>query len=183
MRRMAWLVPVVLTACGNSTPSNPGGPIGSACAVPADCADECLPPSDTYPGGVCSMWCGDGGSCPIGTRCVTIGTDAFCLADCASGSDCREGWGCGAAGACVPCSLEPTACGGADADADADADVEDVPDDARMRTRTRTRMRMRMRMRMRAREQTASRARRPRTACPASACRPRWAECVRTTAA
>ncbi|MBI5503112.1 MAG: hypothetical protein HY907_22895 [Deltaproteobacteria bacterium] len=127
MPRILGLAPLLLAAaCSSGTP-NGGAPVGSPCERSADCADDCVVPGDSYPGGLCSRWCGDDGACPVGSRCLTLGDDVLCFADCASGGDCREGWGCGAAGACVPCTLDPAACE-PPADADAEVDGDDALD-------------------------------------------------------
>jgi hypothetical protein len=58
------------------------------------CVQACLPAA-TYV---------SNGDCPSGSRCFTIDEDlgnAFCIPDCASGSDCLSGE-CDADGACVP---------------------------------------------------------------------------------
>ncbi|MBI5487970.1 MAG: hypothetical protein HY905_11610 [Deltaproteobacteria bacterium] len=126
MSRFLSLAPLLVAACSSGSSSG-GAPVGSPCERSSDCADDCMVPGDSYPGGLCSRWCGDDGACPVGSRCLTVGDDILCFAECASAGDCREGWGCGADGACVPCSLAPAACEPPD-DADAEVDGDDAID-------------------------------------------------------
>jgi len=117
---LGWL----LFGCGDDGDSRGGRPVGDPCERSTDCELDCVLPSDVYPGGLCTRWCGDDGSCPSGSQCVDLGGDLYCFRQCGTSDECREGWGCGSAGACVPCATEPAACA-----ADADADAPDTSDE------------------------------------------------------
>jgi hypothetical protein len=127
--RRAWRLAclgLLAAGCGDDATPSGGEPVGAACERDSDCQLDCVLPGDNWPGGLCTRWCGDDWSCPSGSQCVDLAGEIYCFAQCWSSDECREGWGCGAAGACVPCVLEPGACV---PPADADADAEDVPDD------------------------------------------------------
>jgi hypothetical protein len=93
----AAILLVLLVACGSSPHT-----VGSACKTGPDCAfsatSACI---TTWPGGYCTEYDCQLGSCPAPSRCVTgimfvdvPGIDAFCLETCASISDCRPGYAC-----------------------------------------------------------------------------------------
>jgi hypothetical protein len=117
---------LLLAACGKDSTLSGGAPVGSACERAGDCAEECFPPGDLFPDGLCTRACLDG-TCPPGSICLTFADYTLCFAECTGPGDCREGYGCSAEGACVPCTLDPPACmPPADADADGDRDLDVV---------------------------------------------------------
>jgi hypothetical protein len=83
------------------------GGIGRSCADDSDCTGLCLR-SDPFTGGYCTRAIaecpapgGGPGSCPSGSTCANGvlydgGAGDYCLADCASNSECRatEGYTC-----------------------------------------------------------------------------------------
>ncbi|RMG16567.1 MAG: hypothetical protein D6729_10635 [Deltaproteobacteria bacterium] len=74
------------------------GAIGDACSTPADCGDG-LACHLGLPGGYCISQCWDG--CPAGSTCTSFGGQQWCLAQCESDAQCREGYAC-RGGTCQP---------------------------------------------------------------------------------
>lgn len=74
---------------------------GSECGNDSDCeGGACWTEADTgLPGGYCTADCSEGGECPSGSACITVGQngEAACLQSCdpaASTRQCRAGYGC-----------------------------------------------------------------------------------------
>lgn len=123
--RNAILVCALGASCGGSNAGGSGSPVGSPCERSSDCEGTCVVPSADYPGGLCTVLCLDA-PCPADSICLDVAGTALCLPECSSDADCRDGYGCGDGGACVPCSLVTDACvPAADADADGDANSSD----------------------------------------------------------
>lgn len=117
------------------------GPIGTPCAVHADCsatgsAPLCLPEIDGWPGGYCSELCDLATPvCPDGAECVErlVGGDlaphGVCLKTCLDTLDCAPGYECIAQGSgaalCAP-APESQCDDFADNDADSWTDCEDA---------------------------------------------------------
>lgn len=74
--------------------------IGEACEEMESCRSELCLLNDFrgegtgWQDGYCSEHCNDDSSCPVRNKCYAIGQDQFCLAECASQSDCRSGYVC-----------------------------------------------------------------------------------------
>jgi hypothetical protein len=93
----AFLLTVVSGACGESASS----PIGQSCirgeSCPLSGTSACI---TTWPGGYCTEFDCQPGSCPLQARCVsgfTFGNapfDAFCMRSCETSSDCRSQYRC-----------------------------------------------------------------------------------------
>jgi len=68
--------------------------VGAACSDGAECeAGTCLPPSDTQPGGYCTLLnCDDSTPCPDGSACFFADSAgiSLCMAQCDDGADCRD---------------------------------------------------------------------------------------------
>lgn len=70
--------------------------LGAACDSHADCDDRCLPPTDDYPGGFCSVDCASERDCPSNATCVDK-EGGVCLFECSGAEDCAflgAGWSC-----------------------------------------------------------------------------------------
>ncbi len=77
-----WIVAItaLLCGCGNSDVSRA---LGARCDVSAECDTKCLPPSQDWPGGFCTLLCDNDAGCPEGARCIAEagGVCAFSCAD------------------------------------------------------------------------------------------------------
>lgn len=77
---------------GNDTVT-PSGTVGAACSDDAECGANglCI---TSLPAGYCSIQC-NAAECPGGSSCWNFGDDvgAFCLKDCQSSGECRQGDG------------------------------------------------------------------------------------------
>lgn len=74
--------------------------IGQGCMDGGDCGDggQCISPSNTFPGGYCTMPCNPE-ECPLGSVCHAVDprspeATSFCYAECATDGDCRAGYAC-----------------------------------------------------------------------------------------
>lgn len=74
--------------------------IGQGCMDGGDCGDggQCISPSNTFPGGYCTMPCNPE-ECPLGSICHAVDprspeATSFCYAECATDGDCRAGYAC-----------------------------------------------------------------------------------------
>ncbi len=102
-----------IAACSSATSAtNEGAPsaepaaggtiaVGGACADASECASgQCR--SD-WSGGYCTTSACDATSCGEGTACFAHPDGSTsCLASCTQKSDCRDGYTCSVAGACIP---------------------------------------------------------------------------------
>jgi hypothetical protein len=61
--------------------------MGARCTTTSDCAQRCLPPSDEFPGGMCTVDCLEDGDCPSDATCVA-GHGGVCLYTCRDDADC-----------------------------------------------------------------------------------------------
>jgi len=82
----ALLAALVLSVgCGGSGVSRE---IGARCDSANDCDDRCLPPSNDYPGGLCTLDCQSSNECPDDARCVDK-ESGVCLFTCNFTVDCE----------------------------------------------------------------------------------------------
>jgi hypothetical protein len=81
-----------------------GSQIGSSCSSEAECeGGGCLRAEQGWPGGSCVKWGCNASGCPSGSACFELdGGGSVCLAKCAERADCRDGYACSPAGACIP---------------------------------------------------------------------------------
>jgi hypothetical protein len=100
-------------------------PVGGPCKKSADCAGGegkgCLPAtyldgSAGWPGGYCTVFGCETGSCPEGSECFQMsdgagGVETLCLAACTKKADCNAGYACPEFGACVPACTSDADCG------------------------------------------------------------------------
>jgi hypothetical protein len=89
-----WLAAIAVLALGCSS-ADVTRALGARCASEGECDELCLTGGD-YPGGFCSLRCGDDGDCPDGARCVQEQGGA-CLFKCENDDDCEflgQKWAC-----------------------------------------------------------------------------------------
>lgn len=70
--------------------------VGARCETSRDCNDRCLPPSNNYPDGFCTLDCSRSNECPSDTECVDR-ENGVCLILCGDDRDCEllgPRWGC-----------------------------------------------------------------------------------------
>lgn len=70
--------------------------VGARCDEKAECDERCLPPSERFPGGFCTLSCLGDGDCTGDTRCVDV-AGGICLFPCEVGEDCSflgDSWSC-----------------------------------------------------------------------------------------
>lgn len=107
MRRAVWALLLAL-ACSGGDAQVLGSPCegGDDCGTAANAA--CIL---RWPAGYCTEVDCTLGSCPLGSSCVRgiafrdVSFDAFCLDECESENDCRDGYRCSSADdtrVCVP---------------------------------------------------------------------------------
>lgn len=82
--RSIVVVLVLFAACGGGGVSRE---IGARCDTARDCDDRCLPPSDDFPDGLCTLDCQSSDECPDDTRCVDK-ESGVCLFTCNFTADC-----------------------------------------------------------------------------------------------
>lgn len=75
---------VLSAACGSNDVSRE---IGARCDTASDCDDRCLPPSNDFPDGLCTLDCQSNGECPTDTFCVDK-ESGVCLFTCNFNVDC-----------------------------------------------------------------------------------------------
>ena len=83
----------LLAGCSNSDVSRT---LGARCDKTSECDDRCVPPSNEYPGGFCTLDCLSSGECPDGAQCVD-NEGGICLFQCADDNGCAylgAGWTC-----------------------------------------------------------------------------------------
>jgi hypothetical protein len=83
---MRFLIAAVVACvgCGSSGVSRE---VGARCESANDCDDRCLPPSNDYPGGICTLDCQSSNECPDDTHCVDK-ESGVCLFTCNFTEDC-----------------------------------------------------------------------------------------------
>lgn len=98
------LATVLLTAtlfwvgCGDSgrppgMARNDSPLVGGACMNDSECEGFCQT-GTRFPGGTCSISCGNSGNCPQGSSCAQLDAGWICLVDCTSTPDCRTDYAC-----------------------------------------------------------------------------------------
>jgi hypothetical protein len=87
MKKLSLLLIVLFwTACDG----NDRAPFGAACTDKSVCAGVC---NLGLPGGMCTEVCSEAEPCDRGV-CVFFGENAYCLPECETNADCRDGYGC-----------------------------------------------------------------------------------------
>ncbi|MGB5812700.1 MAG: hypothetical protein WBG86_19355 [Polyangiales bacterium] len=59
-----------------------------------DCEFRLCQMGDDFPGGICTLSCGNDNDCPSGSSCAGLLIGWVCLVDCNTTEDCREQWSC-----------------------------------------------------------------------------------------
>ncbi|KPK14716.1 MAG: hypothetical protein AMJ62_11925 [Myxococcales bacterium SG8_38] len=87
-----------IAGCGDDRPpgmaGNESSLVGGPCAVRTECDELLCQMGNRFPGGVCTISCGDTSMCPRGSSCAASNQGWICLVDCATSEDCRTGWEC-----------------------------------------------------------------------------------------
>lgn len=85
-------------SCGDDRPPGTAGNdsslVGGPCADGLECDELLCQVGDRFPGGVCTISCGDSSMCPSGSSCAASSQGWICLVDCSTSEDCRTGWEC-----------------------------------------------------------------------------------------
>lgn len=82
---MRWLLVAILLVSAACTPG-PNRQVGAPCADDIDCADRCL---DDWPGGFCTLRCGDNRDCPSDSVCIDS-NGGVCMLLCHDSSECKD---------------------------------------------------------------------------------------------
>ncbi|MBU1242658.1 hypothetical protein KKD52_01515 [Myxococcota bacterium] len=85
-KRYLLIFILFMTACDG----NDRAPLGSACTEKSVCEGVC---NLGLPGGMCTQACSETEPCASGV-CVFFGEGSYCLPECETNADCREGYGC-----------------------------------------------------------------------------------------
>ncbi|MEM8607688.1 MAG: hypothetical protein AAGF92_11305 [Myxococcota bacterium] len=89
---------VVLASCGDGRfPGEAGNDstlVGGPCMDGLDCDFLLCQMGSSFPGGICTLSCGNDNDCPSGSSCGGLETGWICLVDCSASDDCREQWTC-----------------------------------------------------------------------------------------
>ena len=90
---------LLVAACGDD--GRPAGTAGSdstvtggPCMNNTECDYLLCQQGTEFPGGVCTISCGNSGQCASGSSCAELAAGWLCLVDCMSDTDCRDQWGC-----------------------------------------------------------------------------------------
>lgn len=68
--------------------------VGGPCSENDDCDQKLCETIPTFPGGLCTLSCGNDNDCPRGSSCAGLTSGWVCLVDCQTSSDCRVDWSC-----------------------------------------------------------------------------------------
>lgn len=101
-RELLWspllVLIALLAACGQGRfpgmAGNDSTLVGGPCFEPDDCEFLLCQQGDAFPGGLCTLSCGNDDDCPRGSSCAGLITGWVCLVDCLATDDCREQWTC-----------------------------------------------------------------------------------------
>jgi hypothetical protein len=85
MRRSLIVCALALAACQHEDVSRA---LGARCDLSSECDEECLTPSDAWPGGFCSTICDMPLDCESGATCADEQGAGACELLCAQDSDC-----------------------------------------------------------------------------------------------
>jgi hypothetical protein len=80
------LLVLVLAAAGCET-DDVDATMGARCTGRSDCAERCLEPSATYPGGMCTVGCGSDAECRSDAVCI-VALGSVCMYSCRDDDDC-----------------------------------------------------------------------------------------------
>ncbi len=83
--------------CGDSssgTASNTSTLVGGPCMNGSDCDKGLCQSSSQFPGGVCTLSCGNTGQCPSNSTCAELLGGWVCLVNCDTTEECRTQWSC-----------------------------------------------------------------------------------------
>lgn len=85
---------LAMLGCGAS--SDVSRAVGARCNSSTECDGRCLPPSDTFPDGFCTIVCNDPSECPSDTTCIDD-EGGSCLFQCTDDASCAflgAAWHC-----------------------------------------------------------------------------------------
>lgn len=98
------MVPAVVLAaflwpgCGDSssqgTAGNDSSFVGGPCMNDSECDQRLCEDGFRFPGGTCTISCGNSGQCPAGSMCGELESGWVCLVRCQDTLDCRQGYVC-----------------------------------------------------------------------------------------
>lgn len=95
MRSLALALALVVLG-GGCQDSLVSRELGARCDQSDECDDRCLPASEGFPGGFCTISCNAPADCVIGAACVEP-QGGVCLFECSNVRDCDflgSGWTC-----------------------------------------------------------------------------------------
>jgi hypothetical protein len=88
---------VCLVGCGDSSSGTASGTstlVGGPCMNGSDCDEGLCQMGAQYPGGVCTISCGNTGQCPSNSTCAELDGGWVCLVNCQATEECRTQWTC-----------------------------------------------------------------------------------------
>lgn len=84
--------------CGDDRPPGMAGNdssfVGGPCMNNTECDQRLCEMGTDFPGGMCTISCGNSGQCPQGSSCAELATGWVCLVNCVSTADCRTDYVC-----------------------------------------------------------------------------------------
>ncbi len=87
MRTVVTAIVLFAASSGGCSGGDVSREVGARCDTARDCDDRCLPPSNDFPDGLCTLDCQSNGECPDDTRCVDK-ESGVCLFTCNFTTDC-----------------------------------------------------------------------------------------------
>ena len=87
-----------LSGCGDSgvggTASIDSTLVGGPCMNGSDCDEGLCQMGNLYPGGMCTLSCGNSGQCPSNSTCAELEGGWVCMVNCVETAECRTQWSC-----------------------------------------------------------------------------------------
>ena len=84
--------------CGDGGPPGTAGNdstlVGGPCMNDSECDQRLCEESGRFPGGTCTISCGNSGQCPQRSSCGELESGWVCLVNCLDTPECREGYVC-----------------------------------------------------------------------------------------
>ena len=84
MRILLWLALACAVGCQSSDVSRR---LGASCTKNSDCDSRCMPPSNDWPGGFCTIACDSDAACGDNAHCINE-SGGVCAFACATNGDC-----------------------------------------------------------------------------------------------
>ncbi|MGB5351380.1 MAG: hypothetical protein WBN10_17370 [Polyangiales bacterium] len=89
---------VLWLGCGDDRPPGTAGNdsslVGGPCMNNSECEQGLCEDGSSFPGGTCTVSCGNSGNCPQDSSCGELDTGWVCLVDCRDTPDCRTDYLC-----------------------------------------------------------------------------------------